>query len=192
MKRSEINNFISASAIFFTKNGWVLPPSPRWDVTDFGLGDFKRNGLLLVNLCEEPEYCEKLMYAVNQQETPLHYHKKKKEDIICRNGLLTIYLWNNEQGQLDEKGPVLVKLNGVSVPVKPGEEILLRAGERITILPSVWHKFYPASDECIIGEVSTANDDMNDNFFFNPAIGRFSAIEEDEQAVVKLLSDKTN
>jgi D-lyxose ketol-isomerase len=192
MKRSSINNTIKAATVFFGKNGWVLPPSPRWDVTDFGLNDFKRCGLLLINLCEEPEYCEKLMYASKAQETPLHYHKKKKEDIICRNGMLEIYLWNCDSNSIDETGKLTVKLNGVEVTKEPGERILLRSGERITILPFVWHKFYPASDECIIGEVSTANDDLNDNFFYNAAIGRFSEIEEDEPAIVTLLSDKIN
>lgn len=192
MKRSEINNIVNASSVFFDKNGWILPPSPRWDVTDFGLGDFNRFGLLLINLCEEPEYCEKLMYAIKGQETPLHFHKKKKEDIICRNGVLEIYLWNSNNGALDESSALLVKVNGVETKVGAGDKIILSAGERITILPFVWHKFYPKSDECIIGEVSTANDDLNDNFFHNPLIGRFSEIEEDEPAIVKLLSDKIN
>jgi len=45
------------------------------------------------------------------------------------------------------------------------------------------------SDECVIGEVSTANDDLHDNFFAHPDIGRFPGIEEDEAPIVRLLSD---
>ena len=65
---------------------------PRWDVTDFGLGEWQRYGLVLVNLAEEPEYCEKLMYARRGMTTPWHYHLKKKEDIICRSGCLVVYV----------------------------------------------------------------------------------------------------
>ena len=41
-----------------------------------------------------------------------------------------------------------------------------------------------------LGEVSTANDDLHDNFFLNPDVGRFPGIEEDEVAAVKLVSQK--
>jgi len=70
MKRSEINALVEAANACFTAHGWALPPRPRWDVTDFGLGDWRRFGLVLVNLAEEPEYCEKLMYARQGMTTP--------------------------------------------------------------------------------------------------------------------------
>ena len=75
--------------------------------------------------------------------------------------------------------------------VKSAGWLVLQSGERVTLTPGVWHQFVPLSDECIIGEVSTANDDANDNFFVNPDIGRFPNVEEDEPSVVKLLSDKS-
>ena len=34
-----------------------------------------------------------------------------------------------------------------------------------------------------------ANDDLRDNFFLNPGVGRFPGIEEDEPALVKLVSE---
>jgi len=83
-----------------------------------------------------------------------------------------------------------MKVNGEYQTIKSGAVLHLKAGERITIEPGIWHEFYPATDECIIGEVSTANDDLNDNFFSNPDIGRYAEIEEDETPIVKLLSDK--
>ena len=63
MKRSEINSLIRSATQCYSAHGWALPPNPRWDITDFGLGASQRLGLVLVNLAEEPEYCEKLMYA---------------------------------------------------------------------------------------------------------------------------------
>lgn len=184
MKRSEINKAKSDAISFFNKNGWALPPSPNWDITDLGLGAFKDYGLVLVNLAEEPEYCEKLMYAVKLQITPAHYHKKKKEDIICRNGKLIIQLWK-EDPTIESTGVLDIKINGVYMTVNSGDKIQLNSGERITIIPYVWHAFYPASAECIIGEVSTANDDLNDNFFSDKRIGRFPDIEEDENLLFK-------
>lgn len=190
MKRSEINSAILRSGLFFINNGWAMPPQPRWDVTDFGLGVFSKFGLILVNLAEEVEYCEKLMYAAKGQTTPSHTHKKKKEDIICRTGELIVQLWANDPAQDDSKGTFEMKVNGAFKTITSGDKVSLKAGERITIEPGIWHEFYPASDECIIGEVSTANDDLNDNFFSNPNIGRYAEIDEDETPLVKLLSDK--
>jgi D-lyxose ketol-isomerase len=59
----------------------------------------------------------------------------------------------------------------------------------VTLEPGVWHAFWAAGDECIIGEVSTANDDVNDNLFLDPDVGRFPGIDEDEPAAVRLVSD---
>jgi D-lyxose ketol-isomerase len=189
MKRSEINKAIISSEAFFMKNEWALPPSPNWDVTDFGLGSFLKFGLVLVNLAEEPEYCEKLMYAVKGQTTPLHTHQIKKEDIICRKGVLIVKLWSHDPAKDHIKDSFNVKINGVYGAVSSGHQIILRAGERVTIEPGIWHEFFPESDECIIGEVSTANDDLNDNFFSNPNIGRYAEIIEDEPTIVHLVSD---
>ena len=71
-----------------------------------------------------------------------------------------------------------------------GQVIELEAGSRVTLIPGVYHEFYPLTAECIIGEVSTANDDLHDNYFVNREIGRYPGIEEDEPAAVGLLSDK--
>jgi D-lyxose ketol-isomerase len=189
MKRSEINSLIHAAAQCYAAHGWALPPRPRWDVTDFGLGDWRRFGLVLVNLAEEPEYCEKLMYARKSMATPAHTHKKKKEDIICRWGTLAVQVW---AGQPERSAGTILRIpvNHESQAVPSGEIIELPAGSRITLLPGVYHEFYPISEECIIGEVSTANDDLHDNFFINPDIGRYPEIEEDEPALLRLVSEK--
>ena len=63
MNRSVVNQVVKDASAMFRNNGWHLPPEPKWDVTDFGLGDLSSYGLVLVNLTEEEEYCEKLMYA---------------------------------------------------------------------------------------------------------------------------------
>lgn len=191
MKRSELNAAYQAARACFARHHWTLPPAPRWDITDFGLRDFPRFGLTLINLATEPEYCEKLIYARRGQTTPCHTHAKKKEDIICRAGELTLKLWPKRPDRGSSLPPTfVVPVNGEPATVRTGEPFALPAGSRITLVPGIWHEFYPTSDECIIGEVSTANDDLHDNFFLNPDVGRFPGIEEDEPAQIRLISDR--
>lgn len=189
MKRSAINRLVRSAQGCFRSHGWALPPRPRWDVTDFGLGDWQKFGLVLVNLAEEQEYCEKLMYAQKGMTTPTHCHHQKKEDIICRWGKLAVQVWAGLPAESGNR-TFQLPLNHEPLQVKSGDVIELEPGSRVTLAPGVYHEFYPVSDECIIGEVSTANDDLHDNFFVNRDIGRYPGVEEDEPAIVRLLSDK--
>ncbi len=183
MKRSEINAAVREASEAFARHGWALPPNPRWDVTDFGLGDFSRYGLTLVNLTEQPEYCEKVMYVRKGQVTPHHHHGAKKEDIICRWGRLAILLHPGAATR------VRAQVNGEERDVPAGEPLVLKSGERITLPPGLAHMFWAESDYAIVGEVSTANDDLHDNIFADANVGRFSEIEEDEPPLVRLVSD---
>lgn len=190
MKRSEINAAYRAALACFARHHVALPPRPKWDITDFGLGAFARHGLTLVNLATEPEYCEKVMFARRGQTTPCHAHRRKKEDIICRAGELAVQLWPGKP----EPGATLaphfqVTRDGEPAGCRPGEIMMLAPGSRVTLVPGIWHAFWPRSDECIIGEVSTANDDQNDNIFLDANVGRFPGIEEDEPAAVRLISE---
>lgn len=189
MKRSEINFLLESAAHCYQANGWALPPNPRWDITDFGLGDWRRYGLVLVNLAEEPEYCEKLMYAQKGMTTPAHAHGKKKEDIICRWGKLAVQVWAGKPATGSDT-PFKIPINHEEQVVSSGTIVELEAGSRVTLVPGIYHEFYPLSDECIIGEVSTANDDLHDNFFVNPGVGRYPGIEEDEPPILRLISEK--
>ncbi len=178
MKRSHIEHLKEAATRCFEAHGWALPPEPKWDVTDFGLGDWRRFGLVLLNLAEESEYCEKLMYARQGMVTPAHTHRLKKEDIICRWGELRIRVWSGLPSNAGDS-PVSLKRNGLSITLASRAELVLQPGERVTLLPGVFHEFEPASPECIIGEVSTANDDVNDNVFVDPDVGRFPQVEDE-------------
>ncbi len=124
------------------------------------------------------------------QTTPLHTHARKKEDIICRHGVLALELWAGHPDKTRRGEEFTVQVNGGPRACRSGEVVRLQAGERITLTPGIYHAFWPEGADCIIGEVSTANDDSNDNLFVNPDIGRFPDVEEDEPAVIHLLSDK--
>jgi D-lyxose ketol-isomerase len=130
------------------------------------------------------------MFAFKDQVTPLHTHKRKKEDIIVRWGKLNVEIWDGFPDDSKRNEFLDLQITGKKQKVQNGTILTLAAGERVTLTPGIYHAFWPITDECIIGEVSTANDDLNDNFFVNPDIGRFSEMVEDESAIIKLVSDK--
>jgi D-lyxose ketol-isomerase len=78
-------------------------------------------------------------------------------------------------------------VNGEPRALASGETLDLGAGSRVTIVPGVYHEFVPTTEEAILGEVSTFNDDAHDNFFADPRVGRRPPIVEDEPAHVRLL-----
>jgi D-lyxose ketol-isomerase len=190
MKRSEINRAFGEARESFARHHWALPPRARWDITDFGRGDFARFGLTLVTLTAEPEYGERLMFARRGQMTPCHSHYRKKEDLICRVGELSLRLWPTKPEADAAEAPVLeVAVDGESCRVTAGLMMVLGAGSRATIPAGVWHEFFPTSDECILSEVSTAGDDGQDVVFLDATVGRHPCIEEDAAAEVKLVSE---
>jgi D-lyxose ketol-isomerase len=129
------------------------------------------------------------MYARRGMVTPAHCHRVKKEDIICRVGGLRVTLWGDKP-EIGSHHAVNACVNGDPKLFLSWDSVNLGPGERITLEPGIWHEFEPTTEECIIGEVSTANDDVNDNCFANPQIGRFTEIEEDEEPIVRLVSER--
>ena len=182
MKRSEINAAILEAAAAFIEHDWVLPPNPRWDVTDFGLGNFAAQGLVLVLLSEQTEYCEKLLYVRRHQVIPSHAHRVKKEDIICRWGRIAVAFRSDEP-------TIPLQVNGEWRKVPCDSPLFLRSGERVTVTSGIRHEFWVESEYAIVGEVSTQSGDFHDNLFDTPQIGRSRRIEEDEQPLLRLLSD---
>ena len=182
MKQSTINRLCREAASCLKAKGWVLPPEPLWAATDFGLGNISRFGLVEVVLTNQPEYCEKIMYASKGMATPAHTHGDKKEDIICRSGKISFTLWNDNPEQKPAEGEVSVLLSGKPKTFACGKPFELEAGERITLTPGIWHEFAPTEEGTLIGEVSTWCDEEKDNFFANPAVDIFHGIEPDEPA----------
>ena len=219
MKRSEINSLLADAKAFFSAMGFALPPwaywSPSdwaeaqedvseitanglgWDITDFGSGDFRRQGLLLFTIRNgsllpgSKPYAEKIMIVEEGQVTPLHHHLVKTEDIINRGGgKLVLELYKvAEDGGLGMED-FQVSLDGIQRKVRPGERVVLQPGESICLTPDIYHKFYgePGSGKVLVGEVSTVNDDHTDNVFFE-ALGRFPDLEEDAEPLHLLVTD---
>ena len=79
-------------------------------------------------------------------------------------------------------------VDGIIRTLPAGGLLKLDPGESVTLLPGVWHAFWGEGKDVLIGEVSTVNDDLNDNWF-REKIGRFSSIEEDVAPNHLLVSD---
>ena len=184
MKRSEINRALRELEAMVKEYRFSLPPfchfTPEewanmgheydeirhnmlgWDITDYGLGDFEKVGFSLITLRN-------------------HWHKM--EDIINRGGgTLLIRVYNSlPDEEIDRDSDVTVHMDGVTRTVPAGTQLRLEPGMSISIQPRLYHDFEiaPGSGNVLIGEVSQCNDDNTDNRF-NPPVGRFPAIEEDE------------
>ena len=81
-----------------------------------------------------------------------------------------------------------VATDGVLRRQPAGAVLRLAPGESVTLMPGSWHAFWGEGGDVLIGEVSTVNNDLTDNIFAEP-IGRFAAIEEDEDPLHLLVSD---
>jgi D-lyxose ketol-isomerase len=177
----------------------IIEAGLGWDVTDFGLGKFHKSGAVLFTLRNGNQkalsqgqgkvYCEKII-VLNANQTILHhYHQSKTEDIINRAGgqLELILHMATPEGKFSNQD-VHFSGDGIKRQVKAGGKVILEVGESITLEPFVYHQFRALNETILIGEVSTVNDDANDNFFFHP-VGRFSKIEVDTQAYRLLVNE---
>ena len=163
-----------------------------WDITDYGMGDFDRFGFSLITIRNgsrsQPEkypkvYAEKLLCLQEGQYAPNHFHWFKTEDIINRGGgnvLIRVYNSHPDES-IDYGSPVTVHTDGLRRTVPAGTQIRLTPGESIFIPQGLYHDFTvePGTGDVLLGEVSQCNDDEHDNRF-EPPVGRFPAIEEDE------------
>ncbi len=221
MKRSDINAIIRDADAFIKSHGFSLPPfaywSPAdwkkkgpeareivennlgWDITDFGSGNFEKEGLFLFTVrngsienlktMRGKTYAEKIMIVGEGQITPMHFHWSKTEDIINRGGgTLVIQLYNSTPDEELSNADVTVSTDGVTRTFKAGDMVRLRPGESITLATGLYHKFWGEGGRVLVGEVSMVNDDNRDNRFHDP-VGRFPTIEEDEPPLYLLVND---
>ena len=164
-----------------------------WDITDYGMDRFDELGLVLVTIRNgnqrTPEkypkpYAEKIFILQPGQVSPLHFHWSKTEDIINRGGgNILVKLYNKTEDNQLADTDVLVKTDGRSYTLPAGTKICLTPGESISLDRYVYHEItiQEGTGAVLCGEVSMCNDDIIDNFFYEP-IGRFPGIEEDEPA----------
>ena len=221
MKRSEINRILRETIAFLGEMKCALPPfayfTPEewktkgheydeirknmlgWDITDYGHGDFEKIGLFLFTMrngnlkdpsCKKP-YAEKYLISKENQDSPMHFHWNKMEDIINRGGghlMMRVYNCAPDESLADT--PVTVHVDGREMTVPAGTVLRLLPGESLSIPPYLYHEFWAEEGfgPCLIGEVSMVNDDNTDNRFYEPQ-GRFPTIEEDEPPLYLLCNE---
>ena len=210
MKRSELNAIMRDAVAFIKEMKFCLPPfaywTPEewatrgheydeirdnmlgWDITDFGHGDYLKEGLLMFtirngNFHDEKytkPYAEKLLIVEEEQVTPYHFHWSKMEDIINRGGGdLMVKVYNSTEDERFADTDVDIYMDGRHFTVPAGSVVRVRPGESITLQQGMYHSFWAEGGKTLLGEVSKVNDDRVDNRFYEKT-GRFPEIEEDE------------
>jgi D-lyxose ketol-isomerase len=172
MKRSHVNDIIAESDAFMKSFGFTLPPFAYWS----------------------PEQLK----ARVASDSPTIFDARLGWDITDYGkgrfdefGLVLFTLRNGNarpDGSVDEESDVVVATDARLRTLKAGDLLKLKAGESVTLLPGNWHAFWAEGADVLMGEVSTVNDDLTDNYFREP-VGRFSAIEEDAGPAHLLVSD---
>lgn len=169
-----------------------------WDVTDFGSDDFRNIGRVLFTLRNgkygnkkyPKEYAEKLLIDPQNQRAPAHFHKNKREDIICRAGgniLVQLTKADREGNPSDER--FTVQVDGCTKRLAPGDIVRLKPGISLNITPRTIHQFWGEEGTgyamngdryTLSSEISSVCDDLTDNFFLVDYGVRFPDIVEDE------------
>lgn len=207
LKRSAVEESIELAKAMFRQFGIQLPPYAfwtvgdwarkgkecdeirccrlGWDVTDFGSGDFSRIGRTLFTLSNgnsksHPKtYAEKLILNPEGQRAPAHYHRSKMEDISHRAGGRLAVQILGVNGRLRTAGETLrIQIDGQTVELEPEGRVHLKPGQRICIPPFTIHQFWGEGGLGVSSEVSSVCNDVDDNFFLEPA-ERFPPIIED-------------
>jgi D-lyxose ketol-isomerase len=212
MKRSEINEYIVQAKVFAKKMHMALPPFAfwtteqwsekgdecneirhlmlGWDVTDFGLGNYKKTGRTLFTLRNgnlsysiyPRMYSEKFIFIEENQAAPVHFHRNKTEDIINRGGgNILVQASKTRPDGTKSNEDFELSINGIRTKLKSSEIFRLQPGESVLIPAGTIHEFWSeeGTGMTLSGEIGTICDDVNDNVFLSPC-SRFCKIEENE------------
>lgn len=225
LKRSEINRSVQRATEVFAHFGFSLPQFAHWkpedwrgagtemneardcflgwDVTDFGSGRFQQIGRTLFTLRNgryndpryQKQYAEKLILDPEGQRAPVHFHRRKREDIINRaGGNILVKLTGATPDDRFSPEPLIIQTDGREVRLPAGGIIRLEPGMSLCIPPRTYHQFWGEEGTgwkidgigyTVSGEVSSVCDDQTDNFFLE-AMTRFPPIDENEPRQVYL------
>jgi D-lyxose ketol-isomerase len=220
LKRSTVNRSIRTARAVTEHFNFALPPYAAWsldkwacagadcdeirdcmlgwDVTDFGSDDFSNIGRVLFTLrngrSNDPRYpkpyAEKLLIDPENQRAPAHFHRSKREDIICRHGgNILVQLTQARPDGTPSPDRFPIKVNAATRLLSPGEIVRLTPGESLTIPPGTIHQFWAEEGTgwhfkgqrfSLSSEISSICDDWNDNVFLVEYGTRFPTIIEDE------------
>jgi D-lyxose ketol-isomerase len=126
------------------------------EVADFGLGQLRETGLLLLVYVNTDRYCAKELVLYPRQTCPEHRHPPfdgtpgKEETFRCRRGSVDLYV--------------------------EGERISLQPGDQHTVPPNTSHWFQAGGEGAVVSEFSsTSRDDLD--VFTDPRMVRVPTLE---------------
>ncbi|HDT13995.1 MAG TPA: D-lyxose/D-mannose family sugar isomerase [Candidatus Aminicenantes bacterium] len=143
------------------------------EITDLGLGDFKRVGLGVIVYENNDRYCAKELILLPRQICPEHRHPRvdgrnpgKKETFRCRYGEIDLYVAGERTPKPKARVPAKYKPF-----MTVGHEIVLRPGDQFTLPPNALHWFQAGDKGAVVSEFSSTSTDEND-VFSDPRIRR--------------------
>ena len=147
----------------------------RIEVADFGLGDFERQGLVLLTYVNTDRYCAKELLLDPGQTCPQHRHPPiaggpgKQETFRCRRGEVLLYVEGTPTPEPRAAAPA-----GSEEHYTVWHEVRLRPGEQYTIAPDTWHWFQAGPEGALVSEFSSTSRDEAD-IFSDPRVVRVPA-----------------
>jgi D-lyxose ketol-isomerase len=146
--------------------GLVVTPAEEAaiEIADFGLGDFRRQGLAILVYVNTDRCCAKELAMWPGQTCPEHRHPSvggspgKEETFRCRWGSVRLYV----SGPASPAPACQAPAGGDAYTV--WHEVTLRPGDQYTISPDTLHWFQAGPQGAVISEFSTRSTDENDVF----------------------------
>ncbi len=148
------------------------------ELAGFGLGDFARQGLIVIVYINNARYCAKELVMLPGQTCPEHRHPPvplgaggtdpgKTETFRCRRGKVYLYVAGaGERGAIRAKIPATRREHYTVF-----HEIELNPGDQYTIPPNTLHWFQAGPNGAVVSEFSSPSRDELD-VFTDPAIRR--------------------
>lgn len=72
--------------------------------------------------------------------------------------------------------------------MRGGEQLRIEPGQSVQVPAGVYHRFWADGGVVLAGEVSSVNDDVDDNLFLDPS-PRYTSLGEDAPARYLLVSE---
>jgi D-lyxose ketol-isomerase len=181
MKRSDYDKIKKEGLELMKKAGIYLTPEEqeRMEVTDFGLNDPYREGLMLHVYVNTKRCCAKELPMLPGQICAEHRHPPlgpenpgKEETFRCRYGEVYVHVPGEPTENPKAKIP-----DGKDDVYTVWHEIVLKQGEQYTLAPNTKHWFQAGPEGAVVSEFSSYSDDGTD-VYTDPEISRFTTIED--------------